>query len=223
MITEIETALLTVITQQISAVGSSGIQKDARGKLINPAVVVAVVEGGFARLGQVNWKQELTVMVMVQFKHLKGETERRHGANPLVQALVQLLINRVPVTGCAPLAPKRWRETTTEEQYNAGLIEYVIELATSYIVTPATDETLADLMTLGLNYYLHPDDDIRDAQDILTFAGTPEPPTPPADYALVAYLDGSPVAGLVELLGVAADGTIAVKVNWPETIRGGEL
>ena len=167
MITEIETAALALITDRITGIGSAGVQKDARGKLINPTVLVACTDGAFTREGQVNWRQDLTLVILVTFKQLKGETERREGVNLLVQGIVQLLLNQTLNLSITRLKPKRWREATTEEQYSAGLIEYLIELETSFVMAPISDEAVTNLLMVGLNYYLKPDDDLVDAVDLV--------------------------------------------------------
>ena len=49
-----------------------------------------------------------------------------------------------------------------------GLIAFSLEMSTSYTISRLDDEAVTDLLTVGLNYYLKPGDDIVDASDIVT-------------------------------------------------------
>jgi hypothetical protein len=81
---------------------------------------------------------------------------------------VQLLLLQDLGLGIKPLIPKSWRNATSEELRKKGLIAFTLELGTSYVISKLGEEATDDLLSIGLNYYLKPGDDIVDASDVIT-------------------------------------------------------
>jgi hypothetical protein len=171
VISAIETAVLTEITTRIPALKTGGVQKDARALLTANAVAVAVLEGSFERVTNMSWRQDVTVSVLVKFKNMQSEEARRLGINPIVKAVIQLLIQKKLGLDIRPLTPKRFRDVTTEEKYTAGVIEYLIEFSTSFTIEVLDDEAVTDLLTVGLSYLITPGDDLADASDTVDLKG----------------------------------------------------
>ena len=71
---------------------------------------------------------------------------------------------------------KSFRNITTEELKSKGLIAYSLELTTDYHIKRIDDEAVTDLFTVGLQYYLQPDDEIADAADEVTVQTPPDDP-----------------------------------------------
>ncbi|GFO67883.1 hypothetical protein GMLC_14620 [Geomonas limicola] len=167
MITALEEAVLNEITTRIAALKTGGVQKDAKQLLTANAVAVAVLEGTFKEVAQREWRQDVTVSVLVKFKNMTNEEARRKGINPIVAAVIQLLVLKTFGLKIQPLVPKRFRDVTTEEKYAAGVIEYLIEFGTSFTIKALDEEAVTDLITVGLSYLLKPGDSIADASDTI--------------------------------------------------------
>jgi hypothetical protein len=171
MVSEIERTILALIEDNIEAVRASGVQKDARRLLAPVAVAVAVLDGKFEKVGQASFRQDITISILVKFKNMQSEAARRNGINPIVQAIVQLLaLNRLDLE-IKPLVPVRFRDVTTEEKYAGGVIEYLVEFATSFSIEKQSTEIATDLLKVGLNYLLTPGDAVADATDTITLQG----------------------------------------------------
>ncbi len=168
MLTAIEQAVLAHLTDNIPALKSSGIQKDSRQLLRDTAVAVAVLDGKFNRIGQTCFRSDCTVSVLLKFKNMQSEEARRKGINPLVTAAIQYLLGQKLGLSIGALQPVRFRDVTTEEKYESGVIEYLLEFSTWFDIRKLDDEALGDLVTLAIGYLLKPDDGTADATDILT-------------------------------------------------------
>jgi hypothetical protein len=168
MLTAIEQATLTRLTDNIPALKSSGLQKDSRQLLRDTSVAVAVLDGKFNKIGQACFRNECTVSVLLKFKNMQSEEARRKGINPLVIAAIQYLLGQKLGLSIGPLQPVRFRDVTTEDKYEAGVIEYLLEFSTWFDIRKLAEEELGDLVTLAINYLLKPGDDTVDATDILT-------------------------------------------------------
>ena len=168
MITAIEEAVLAAITEKIPALKNGGVQKDARQLVTPTAVAVAVLEGTFERITDSSWRQDVTVSVLVKFKNVQSEEARRKGINPLIQGIIQLLIMKTLGLQIKTLKPKRFRDVTTEEKYAGGVIEYLLEFATSFTIKVLEEEEAGELVTLGLTYLFTHGDSAEDAADTIT-------------------------------------------------------
>lgn len=168
MITAIEEAVLDRITSRITALKTGANQKDTKQLLTSHAVAVAVLEGTFERVTDSCWRQDITVSVLVKFKNMTSEEARRKGINPLCKGIVLLLAGQKLDLDIKALQPKRFRDVTTEEKYNGGVIEYLIEFTTAFFIKKQEEDEVNDLITMSLAYMLKPGDDTADASDTLT-------------------------------------------------------
>jgi hypothetical protein len=171
MISAIEEAALNTITSRIAELKTGSNQKDARQLLTANAVAVACLEGSFERINNSSWRQDVTLSVLIKFKNMQSEEARRQGINPIVQAVIQLLIQKTLGLAIRPLVPKRFRDVTTEEKYTAGVIEYLVEFTTSFTIAVLDEEAVTDLLTVGLSYLVKPGDSVADASDTITLEG----------------------------------------------------
>lgn len=168
MLTQIEDAIVDRIQTKLAATaGMVAVQKGAEG-IPHPAVYVSTEEGSFKEITQVSFNQEVRIFVDIIFSNLASEGERRKGVYLILQGIIQTLLLQKLGLAIKPLKPTRWRNITTEEFRKEGLIVYSLELATSFVITKLDEEVVADLLTVGLNYYLKPGDDTVDASDTVT-------------------------------------------------------
>lgn len=167
MITAIEQAALLRLTDKIPVLKSAAVQKDTRQMLRDVACAVAVLEGTFSKVGQSCFRNSCTVSVLLKFKNMQSEEARRAGINPLVLAATQTLLGQKLGLAIGALAPVRFSDVTTEEKYAAGVIEYLLEFSTWFDVLKLGEEQTDDLITIAVNYFLIPGDDIADAADII--------------------------------------------------------
>ncbi|MDA8428936.1 MAG: DUF1834 family protein [Geobacteraceae bacterium] len=168
MLTAIEQATLTRLTDKIPALKSAGVQKDSRQLLRDISVAVACLSGKFNKIGQAIWRNECTVSVLLKFKNMQSEEARRKGINPLVVAAVQILLGQKLGLAIGPLHAVMFRDVTSEEKYDAGVIEYLLEFSTWFDIRQLEEEALGDLITMAIDYLLKPGDDAIDASDTLT-------------------------------------------------------
>jgi len=172
MLTQIEDAIVARIkTKLAAAAGVVTVQKGAEG-LPQPAVYVSTEEGSFRAVTQTSFNQEVKIFVDIIFSHLASEGERRKGVYLILLGIIQTLLLQKLGLAIKPLTPRGWRNTTTEEFREKGLIVYSLELATSFVITKLDDEATDDLLLVGLNYYLQDpaDDGEIDASDELTLS-----------------------------------------------------
>lgn len=169
MLNEIEQAALKRLTDKISGIKSSGIQKDTTGLLVNPALSAACLEGTFERAAS-SWKQTVTISILLEFKHAKGEAARRSGSNPMVEAIIQMLLNQRLGLDITRLKPLRWREVTNEDDYEEGKNKYLIQFSTSYTIEELDEDEVEELLGIAVDYLFQSGDDQVDAADELAIA-----------------------------------------------------
>lgn len=170
MITQIEDAIVDRIQTKLGATaGMVAVQKGAEG-LPQPAVYVSTEAAKFEKVTMQSYRQEVTIFVDVIFSHLASEGERRKGVYLILQGIVQTLLLQDLGLAIKALVPHNWKNVTTEEFREKGLIVYSLELSTSFVITKLDEEAVADLLTVGFNYYLQDpaDDGVADASDEVT-------------------------------------------------------
>lgn len=136
-----------------------------------PGIDVIIGDGTFARVAQ-QYKITAQVFVIVTFQNLKSVADRRRGVYPIVISAVSLLVGQTFGLAIDALKPKRLDNITEEKKALEGKIVFQLEFETGFIITAQSDEVVADLLRVGLNYYLQDptDDDIADATDEVTLS-----------------------------------------------------
>lgn len=168
MLTAIEQATLQRLVDKIPALKSAGLQKDSRQLLRDVSCAVAVLDGKFSPVGQAAFRNSCTISVLLKFKNMQSEEARRRGINPLVMAATQSLLNQKLGLAIGRLAPVSFRDVTSEEKYESGVIEYLLEFSTWFDIRALPEEDLGDLVTIAIDYLLKPGDETVDASDTLT-------------------------------------------------------
>jgi hypothetical protein len=168
MLTDIENGIVTRLNAKLTGAVRAGID-EAHSKLaLNLPIVDVIVGGGtFSRIAQ-TFKISPQVFVIVTFQNLRSVEDRRKGVYPILLAILALLINNKLGLKIDALAPKRLDNITEEAEAKAGKIIFQIEFETGFVLTAISDEDIVDMLTIGLNYYLKPGDEVVDASDTVT-------------------------------------------------------
>jgi phage gp37-like protein len=174
MISQIEDAIVTRITKQLGdALGKVAVQKGVEG-IPKPAVYVSAESGRFSKTAISKYEHQLALYVDIVFSYRgAGDAERRKGIYLILAGVLQSLTNQALGLKIRPIEPKNWRNSTIEEFQKQGLLVFSLELATAYPlpITGEAEESAADLLAVGMNYYLKPGDDFADAVDLVTLSG----------------------------------------------------
>jgi phage gp37-like protein len=142
-----------------------------------PAIWVAVKGSGIPqRLGAEKWKIPLTVAVFVAARNVRGERATRHGTVDSVGSYQMLEDMQALLTwqdfGLAIdlLSLGAWKTLINNRLQGQALSVLVQEFGTAYVLSRPSSEDLQDLLSIGLNYHLMPDDAKADAEDLVTLS-----------------------------------------------------
>lgn len=169
-IAQIEDAIVALLQGKLDGARKIDVQKGIEG-IPQPAVYVSTEEGKFAKVTMSKYRQDLTIYVDVVFKHLTDERHRREGIYPILAGCVQLLLLQDLGLGIEPIKPRSWRNVTTDELKDNGLIVFELEVETSTYIEKMGEEALDAMLSVALDYYLKPGDAKADASDLVTFPG----------------------------------------------------
>lgn len=169
MLNEIEDGIVALLTAKLETARKIGVQKGVEG-LVQPAVYASAEGGKFEKIGQVKIKHYVTIYVDIIFKNLKDQESRREGINLILEGAVQALLFETLGLDIDGLVPKEWRNTTTEEMDEQGLISYSMELGTHFYVSKQSTEEVDDLLGLAMGFFLEPGDETADAENDVPLA-----------------------------------------------------
>jgi hypothetical protein len=179
MLSAIEEGTVARIKAKLTAASAKiDVQRGIEG-IPQQAVYVSAEEGTFTRVTDDVLRQTVTIFVDVVFSNVQSEAQRRKGIYPIMEGVLLCLFGQKLGLAITPLVPKSFRNTTTEELKSKGLIAYSLELSTSYHIKRIDDEAVTDLFYVGLKYFLQPDDENEDAEEIV-IVQTP-PVVPPSE------------------------------------------
>ena len=80
-----------------------------------PAAFVYTESGNFSKVGQVKFRCELGVFVLVAFRNVDTEKKRRHGLYPILEGVIQGLMFNDLGLEIRPLVPVRFHNITDKE------------------------------------------------------------------------------------------------------------
>lgn len=172
MLTNIEEAIVEHLQQRLAAAVRIAIDEAHSALSLKlPGVDVIIGNGTFARVAQQH-KLTCQVFVVVTFQNLRSTQDRRKGVYPIITSIVALLSDHKFGLAIDNLKPKRLDNITEEKEALEGKVIFQIEFETGFIIAAQPDETLTDLLSVGLNYYLQDpaDDDEADASDLVTLS-----------------------------------------------------
>lgn len=144
---------------------------EAHTSLAVPDIDVVIGGGSFAKVAQ-EYELKPSVYVIVTFQNMRSVRDRRHGVYPILEAIIGALVLQKLDLAIGALVPIRMDPITTEAEAKEGKVVYQLEFQTSMGFARMSDEQVADLLQIGLNYYLKPGDDTADASDLLTLNAT---------------------------------------------------
>lgn len=174
MLTEIEEKVVERLELKLSEPKRVDVD-EAHGALAVPAIDVIVGGGSFQKVSQ-HYKLAANVYVVVTFQNLRSVRDRRKGVYPIIESIAALLIGHSLGLSIDPLKPKRLDNITEKDEAEEGKIVFQMEFETGFVIEKLSDEEIVDLYTMGLNYYLAPDDETADAADEVTVQEPPEEP-----------------------------------------------
>jgi hypothetical protein len=166
MLREIEAGVIARLKVAGLGVKKIGSADDVTG-MNTPEIAVAINTGTFAPLTIEKRRLNVTISVYVLFKCLGKLDERQRGIYPIVEGVVGYLMGQTLGLSINPIAPRSFRDATPPEYREIGQTVYQVDLETAYPVSAIDDSEAVELVTLGLNYYIKPGDDVADAQDIV--------------------------------------------------------
>jgi len=152
-IATIEDAILARLESKGLPVRALGVQKGAQG-IPESAVYVAMEEAKFTKITQSTFKQTSSIYLYFKFKNVADEKERRRGISPILQAAIGMLTLQNLGLPIDPLKPVSFRNITTEEDAKSRQMVYELKFETGYMIEKMDDEIIADLLRIGLEYYL---------------------------------------------------------------------
>ncbi|MDA8170318.1 MAG: DUF1834 family protein [Nitrospiraceae bacterium] len=173
MLAEIEQAIISRITNKNLGLVTARVQTEKGPVARYPALYVAIGSEKMRRTGN-NLKCEPVISVILFFKNLQREEQRRAGIYPILEGIRQALFNQSLGMRIDALLPEIWRDITTDDEREEGFLIFGMEVKTGYVVHTVDDSDVAagnDLITIGLKYYLEPDinsDGAADAEDDVT-------------------------------------------------------
>lgn len=167
MLKEIEEAVVARLQEKIATPKNVRIDEAHSDFTLNlPSIEVIIGGGSFTRVAQ-NYKLKCSVFVIVTFQNLKSVKDRRHGVYPILEAVQVCLILQSFGLKIDGLTPKRLDNITEKDEAEEGKVVFQLEFETGFNIEKMSDEVLADLLSIGLNYYLKPGDDVADASDVV--------------------------------------------------------
>lgn len=168
MIAEVENKILDWLDTAGLGVRATDVTKGESIK--KPAVFVYIEAGQLTRAAMSKIKVSLDVYVLIAFRSVRDELERRHGLYPILEGVMQGLMLADLGLDITPLIPDRFANITDVEFREKNTLLYQIKFTTSYIMARVKEEDVADLLRIGLEYYLQdPEDDgVADASDLVT-------------------------------------------------------
>jgi hypothetical protein len=175
MLSDIENGIVERLNTKLTGVTKAFVDKARSNLNLNLPIIDVIVGGGtFTSATMSQYKVKTQVFVVLTFKNLKSEADRRKGVYPILIAILLLLAGNKFGLKIDALAPKRLDNVTEEVEAKAGKIVFQIEFETGFVLTPTSDEELVDLLTVGLAYYLEDpaNDDVADASDTVTLDQT---------------------------------------------------
>lgn len=140
-------------------------------EVLTPDSVSVSIDAGTFRMIAQKWYCEAVVTVLLGFKNLKDEEARRRGVYAIIMSAISMLQFQSLGLPIKELEPVRFRNVSTEGDDAESREVFGIEFRTHFAVPVLSEDEMADLLRVGLNYYLRPGDDAVDASDQVTMQG----------------------------------------------------
>lgn len=169
MLSELEAAILARLESNGINSKIFDFKTDERPRAENvPTVFCQIEEAKFSKQTMISFLQEVSIFLVVTFKNMTGEADRRSGIYPILEGIIQLFTLQNLDLSLRPLRPIGFKNITDKDDARSGEILYQIEFWTAYTIEK-TAESAVDLLRVGMEYYLQdPEDDgVKDAEDLV--------------------------------------------------------
>lgn len=129
--------------------------------LTRPGMTVAATAGNFSSLDMsATLKEECQIVILVVFKNVAKEKERRREAHPAVRYVISKLQGNDLDLPIEPILVKNWRETTSPENLDDGLLLVEVTLTTAMTMKPEIEETeYRQLESIWASYQMNEESD----------------------------------------------------------------
>lgn len=172
MLVELENAILAKINLEDIAAKIFDFKTNRATRKENVPTVFVELDGAeFTFAEDDKFFQDVSILLTVVFKILKGEEDRRAGIYPILEGITQSLQLQNLGLDIEPIQPRNFKNITDPEDAERGEIIFQMEFWTQYTVDKAAeDPPPSNLLTIGVKYYLQipVDDGLVDAEDIIT-------------------------------------------------------
>lgn len=176
ILADIETNAIAALKAAGLGVQEVNLDDDPPG-IAQTAVHCMVSDVKFKPLTMTKWKAITTLSVLVFIKNVQNEKARRQGAYPVIFGCLGKLCNNALGLNIVQLAPVSLTNITPANWKGTGIIVYQLDFVTSFSVSAAElADNAVDLLKIGIEYFLQPDDDVADAEDTLILQTLPEEP-----------------------------------------------
>jgi hypothetical protein len=169
--TDIEIAIEEWLVRKIEEFKAARRQQNQRYIFTDPSVAVAIFDGKLTRIGRLIFRADCPVHVQIGLTRADGEEARRDKVNPLIMAVMQSLARQRFGLAITDLIPVTFKDVTTEEDFKQNRIVYDLTFSTSFNLQILPDDDETDLISIALQYFLKPGDDVMDAEDIVEIGG----------------------------------------------------
>jgi len=155
MLSDIERAAIDRLKERgLPQVTAYEIKKDSELAPATPAVRAVIADGKFTPVGQKSFRADVTLYVIIIFKHVSDEESRRKGIYPILFGAVNLLAGQKLGLKIDELVPLSFREITNARDAEAGLIVFQAPFSTKFYFEKVSDEEAGALVKMGLDFYL---------------------------------------------------------------------
>lgn len=171
MIAEIETAALARLAEAGLQFGRAEVGDDPKKWAKYPVAMVRVEKGEVYRQTMNKLRLKVRLVVWLGFKDWKSDAARREGLWPIVEGVFGWLAGSDLDLAIDNLVPLGFANVTDDEVAAIGIIAYQAEFTTAFnLAELPAEEQAADLIRIGLSYYLQePEDDgTADASDTVS-------------------------------------------------------
>jgi len=154
MLAEIEDAIIAKLKEAMPAVDyADSVSKaaDLHGKI---SYALAVVSGSAEPISMTSVKQTVQISIWVVFKNFRSDSARREGIFPILEGIAQQLFRQKLGLDINPIMYSGFADVSTDEERLARIGVYQINLSTQYEIHKLDDEDAADLLSVGISYYL---------------------------------------------------------------------
>lgn len=177
----IASRLSTAISERLNSAGIETIQLDFKqlqdrtvGAFSRPAINISINQSTYQRVTFTTYKAILVVTLFLLVSNQRGEKERRYQILDLIEAIVDaLLLEKLGLELQDPLTPQSMDNVTDIEFAGAGYQIYQLKFSCSHNFTkiPGNEKDLGKLKKIVADYFLQPDDGIKDASSEILLTG----------------------------------------------------